>query len=108
MNISTGAATGNLIWPARARWTFYALGLLLPGIVLAWGGAEPRLHRRQRIACTLTLVVLQALTLASCGGGTSASGGGGHPGNPISYTVTVSGVSGTLPARSTSVILIVQ
>jgi hypothetical protein len=108
MNISTAAATGNLTWPAGHRWSFYALWLILPGIVLAWGGAQARLLRRQRIACTLTVLVLIALTLASCGGGTGASGGGGHPGIPISYTVTVSGLSGTLAARSTSVILIVQ
>ncbi len=109
MTISTAAPTGSLTWPARHRSTFYALWLMLPGIVIAWGSAERRQRRRSRIACTLTVLVLMALTLPACGGGTSTSGGGGtHPTNPITYSVTVQGVSGTLPPRSTSVILIVQ
>jgi hypothetical protein len=108
MTIATAGPTGSLTWPARHRSTFYALWLMLPGIVIAWGSAERKLRRGPRIACTLTVLALMALTLASCGGGTGSSGGGGpHPTTSITYTVTVQGLSGTI-SHSTSVILIVQ
>jgi len=61
----------------------------------------------KRIACTLTVLVLMALTLSSCGGGTRASSGGSHPGTPSIYSVTVSGVSGSI-SHSAPVTLIVQ
>ena len=110
MTIST-AASARMMWPAGHKSIFYALWLMLPGIVIAWGAAERSLRRGHRITCTLTLLVLIALTLASCGGGTSASsssgGGGIQPGAGVTYYVTVQGLSGTIQ-HNTSVILVVK
>jgi hypothetical protein len=113
MNISTAAKTGSLSWPARGPSNFNALWLMLPGIVIAWGGSG-RKRRRLQIACIGTVLILMALTLVSCGGGAGSSGGGGtHAGSPLIYTVTVTGtstvtgISGTI-SHNTSVTLVVQ
>jgi hypothetical protein len=106
MNISTAGAIAGLMLPARHRSTLYALWLLLLGIVIAWGRAERRLRSRYRIGCTLAVLVVAALTLASCGGGGGTSGGS-HPGTPTIYSVTLNGVSGAI-SHNAPVTLIVQ
>ena len=68
--------------------------LALPGIVVVCGtvGAS----RRQRGTLGAIAVIL-GLLLTSCGGGTSVAGGGGGSGHQLTkYTVTISGVSGSL------------
>lgn len=107
MTIST-ATTAGVTWPVRRQSSFYALWLMLPGIVIAWGG-HGRKRRRVQIACIIVLLTLMALTLVSCGGGSGSGGGGGgiQPGSPLIYTVTVTGTSGTI-SHSTSVTLVVQ
>ena len=107
MTIST-AATHSMTWPYGRPRTFYAMWLMLPGFVIVWGRSHSRLRRKQRIACTLTGLILTALTLASCGGGTASSGGAGtQPGSPIIYSVTIEGVSGNI-SHTAAVNLTVQ
>lgn len=110
MTISTAGAATAMTWPASNQGAVYALWITWPGIVIALGRCGLRPRRTYRIACISTLLVLLAFTLASCGGGPSTVGGG-QPGSPKSYSVTVNGISGTgagTLSHSTTVTLVVQ
>jgi len=91
---------------------FYAMWLLVPGIVIAWGGVGARSARRLHGLGSITLLVLLTLTLLSCGG--VSTGGGTTPptGNqPVIYNITVTGTSPGTPAeagQSTQVLLVVN
>jgi uncharacterized membrane protein len=98
MSIST-PTTARLQRPRDRNPVFLAMWLALPGIVVVCGtvGAS----RRQRGTLGAIAVIL-GLLLTSCGGGTSVAGGGGGSGHqPTKYTVTISGVSGSLTHTTT-------
>jgi hypothetical protein len=88
---------------------FYALLLPLGG--MTWLGASG-LSRRKKVLSLLLLFLAASglLFLTACGGGSSSSNGGGTTGGTPAgtYTVTVTGTSGSLTAPSTSFTLTVQ
>lgn len=111
MTISTTAATSAWMKPAGPRSIFYAVWLLMPGIVFVWGSAKSG-RRKGRVLVLLALMMLLMLALPSCSGVSSSGGGGGHPGTPPgTYQITVTGTSPGAPAdagQSTQVTLVVN
>ncbi|MGA8764368.1 MAG: FG-GAP-like repeat-containing protein [Candidatus Sulfotelmatobacter sp.] len=82
----------------------FALGLLLPAMLLGTGFAKQ--NRQKLLGLCLAFVVLSGCLLqVACGGGgsTNTGGGGGTPGTPAGqYTVTVTGnASGGLQHTAT-------
>jgi hypothetical protein len=118
MTINTTASSSSLyrLRPTEAT-LFYALWLFLPG--LAFFGTRRRPQKRVRWFPASSLLALFALGLLlnSCGGGGSNGGGGGGGGTtgtqqqgtqPGTYTITVTGTSGTVSHQSPAVTLIVS
>ncbi len=92
--------------------TFYALCLLLPGIVIGWSAVGNRSEKAKARVLGFTMPLLLILPLLSCGG---VSNGGSTPppsGNqPTIYQITVTGTSpGTTvdAGQSTVVTLIID
>ncbi|MGB6477074.1 MAG: hypothetical protein WBF04_23725 [Candidatus Sulfotelmatobacter sp.] len=77
LSISTAAPPPGAHKPAQqtAAFFFYALGLMMPGIVVLWGTTRPT-SRSWRRALTLLAGMLLALLLLSCAGGTGINTGG--------------------------------
>jgi hypothetical protein len=108
MTISTTAATSMLSMPGKRPAYLYAFGLLLPGIVIAWGTAR-RNQSHSRKSILLAILFLVAICQTSCGGGSSSPNTSSTTqlttaGN---YTITVTGTAGSL-SSSTNVGLIVE
>jgi hypothetical protein len=78
--------------------------ILLGGLLLLVGAAalQARAKRRPLAGATLAgLLLLLLVGLAKCGGGNGSSGGGGNPGTPAgTYTITVTGTSGTVTSAA--------
>jgi hypothetical protein len=114
LNIATtGASQAGVRLGGMPDQLWYDVGLSLSGIVLMFGGSKkPDWGRKKKAALFVILGVLLGL-LAACGGGGGSGGGGGisgagHPGTPPgNYTITISGVSGSV-TRSVQVVLTVQ
>ncbi len=88
--------------PPRLPWMFYALGALACALGLAW------LADRKRRWLALCAGALLALSLAGCGGGTTASTPSAPAGTPAgTYTLTVTAANSSI-SRSTSLSLTVQ
>jgi len=116
MNVTTTSSSAGLSPSGPDRTVFlYALSLALPGLALL----ATRRRRRRRARLTLPASVLGSfllvLLLPSCGGGGSNGGGGGGGGGggqqqgtqPGTYTITVTGTSGTLSHQAPSTITLV-
>jgi hypothetical protein len=115
MQITTTSNAASLFPQGSGRAViFYALWLALPGLALL--GSRVRGGKRAKHAPPASLLglFLLALLLPSCGGGGSNGGGGGGGGlgqgtQPGTYTITVTGTSGTLSHQApSSVTLIVN
>ncbi len=111
MSISTTARTAALQSQSRHASIFYALWLMLPGIVIAWGAGSARFAKRKLHGLgSIAILVLATLSLLSCGG--VSTGGGGSTGNqPVTYHITVTGTSPGTAAdagQSVQVILVVD
>jgi subtilase family serine protease len=102
---TTGPHTSSL--PGSPGGMFSGGSLLFAAIVI--GGIRPR---RRRVCIRLGVLAVVALTLAfaGCGGGSGSSGGGTtDSGTPAgTYTVVVTATSGSLPAQTANVTVIVQ
>ncbi len=114
MQITTTSSSASISPERRRRAVIsYALWLVLPGLALLAG-------RRRAIELALPASILGLLLLAflfpSCGGAGSNGGGGGGGGSggqqqgtqPGTYTITVTGTSGTLSHQASGVTLIVN
>jgi hypothetical protein len=94
---------------------FYALTLALPGLALLATRARGRRCARRRLPTFLLGLLLLTLLLPSCGaagsngGGSGGGGGGGQQQGtqPGTYTITVTGTSGTLSHQAPSTITLV-
>jgi hypothetical protein len=99
MSIST-PTTASLQRPGNRNPIFLAMWLALPGIVVVCGTVGGASRRQRGMLGAIALIL--GLLLTSCGGGTSVAGGGGGSGHqPTKYTVTISGVSGSLTHTTT-------
>ncbi len=100
----TASSSASLRTPSRR--TVFAMWLALPGALLLgiWGR-----KRFPLLSSGIGLMVL-ALLLVSCGGGGSNGGGGGGigPQGGTSYSITVTGTSGTLSHQAAPVTLMVK
>src|SRR5262249_18820660 len=105
LTISTTRAQASLTWPPR--FIFYTMLLPIGGLALLGAGFTSRKKRLLGIAL-VCLLCSGLIFLAACGGGSSSSGGGGGGGTPPgTYTITVTGTSGSL-SNSQAVSLTVQ
>ena len=100
LTVTTVAAVASLR-PNRERTTFYAMLLPLGGLTLLGAGLTSR--RRKLLGLLLVCLMVSGLIfMLACGGGSSSGGGGGGGGGGTpattagTYTVTVTGTSGTL------------
>jgi uncharacterized membrane protein len=108
MTISTSSTTASSSPSAGHRSIFYALWLLLFGIVISWRGRELSSQRRKHVFGSIAAVFLAAASLLSCAGvSNSGNSGGGSGSNPTTYVITVAGTSGNL-SQSITVQLVVQ
>jgi hypothetical protein len=117
MTISTTASSASM----RPRRTlFYALWLVLPGIVFLSSATGRSRRRRVIVLVSLLALSLLVLSLASCGGSSAGGGastttntpvGGGstQPGTQAgTYTITVTGTAGTITSQAAAVTLTVN
>ncbi|MGB8594689.1 MAG: hypothetical protein WCD48_04260 [Candidatus Sulfotelmatobacter sp.] len=102
INIATTASSSS---SSRAPF-FYALGLALPSLALLGIRGHGREGKNFALVASILGLFVLALLLMSCGGGGSngGSGGGGqqHGTQPGTYTIPVTGTSGTLSHQSAS------
>jgi hypothetical protein len=103
LTISTTAATrATLVHPKLPGVPWYAVGATLACLLLF--GIPARRRRWQTMLGMLALIVAFSGGMLACGG-SSGSGGGGGASNPGTtagtYTVTVTGTSGTVTAIGT-------
>ena len=103
LTISTTAATSaTLVHPKLPGVPWYAVGATLACLLLF--GIPARRRRWQTMLGMLALIVAFSGGMLACGG-SSGSGGGGGASNPGTtagtYTVTVTGTSGTVTAIGT-------
>jgi hypothetical protein len=113
LTISTTASSASLTpqrpnGPNRPIFT-YALWLAVP--MLALLSTSRRRRKYVALPASLLGLFLLALLLASCGGGGSNGGGGGggqqQGTKPGTYTITVTGTSGTLSHTAPSTVTLV-
>jgi subtilase family serine protease len=107
-NVTTTAPTvASLQAPARGMRIFYAA--LLPGLfgVVFAAGPRRRSLRGMRLLGLVVLLGLSTLWLASCGGGSSNTIT--NAGTPTgTYSITVTGTSGTATASNTFQLVVVK
>jgi hypothetical protein len=109
-SIATAAPTAKLQHPLeRGSRIFYAA--LLPGLfgIMFTAGSRRRSLRGMRLLGLIVVLGFSTLWLASCGGSSSSNtgGGGGNPGTPTgSYTVSVTGTSGSLTQTANFTIVV--
>ena len=111
LKITTTANSASLSAPGPNHAVFaYALWLALPMLALSGTGGRKK-YAKLTLPGSLLGLFLLALLLASCGGGGSNGGGGGgqqqHGTQPGTYTITVTGTSGTLSHTAPSTVTLV-
>jgi len=95
------------------RRSIYALWLLLPGLIVSFGGLRRGRTQRKRFVlfCVLAIMVAGLWLEIACGSGLqgNGSGGNGQAGTPPgSYTMTVSATVSGLPQQTAQVELTVN
>ncbi len=111
MTITTTASSASNVKPS----IYYALWLALPALALL-GTHSRRKQQKLILPASLFALFLLGLLLSSCGGGGANGGSGGGNGGgtqqqgtqPGTYTITVTGTSGTLSHNASTVTLVVN
>jgi hypothetical protein len=96
--VMTITTTGGTAAAQQTRAHLHALWMIWPGLVLGWIPLRRRSTNRKSTVPALALLLLMiALAMPSCGGVSSGgSGGGGQQGTPPgTYSIIVTGTSGT-------------
>ena len=110
LTLSTVGPSAALIPASIERKFFYAMGLVLPAMLLSTAGLTSK-NRRRLLSCFLVLIVIgSCLFFASCGSGSSTStntntSSGGTPAGQ--YTVTITAKAGAT-SHNTTVTLTVK
>jgi hypothetical protein len=112
MTITTTSSSATLSPPGRAAAAIYCvLWLALPGLALLVASGRGKKHAKPAQPASLIGLFLLALLLPSCGGGGSNGGGGGggqqQGTQPGTYTITVTGTSGSLTHQAPSTITLI-
>jgi len=115
MQITTTSSAANLSLPvSRSAFVLSAWWLALPGLVLLGTRRRRKQDAGHTLAVPLLGLVLLVLLLPSCGSAGSNGGGGGGGGGqqqqgtqPGTYTITVTGTSGTLSQQAASTVTLV-
>jgi len=105
MSIST-TASGTALHSRSSRASMiYALGLVLPAIVIGWGALGAGGVKRKRTGYGMIVVLVLLGVCLSCAGASNGGGTGtGTP--PVTYEVTVTGTSpGTTPDPGQSAVV---
>ncbi|MFY9978227.1 MAG: hypothetical protein WA252_03675 [Candidatus Sulfotelmatobacter sp.] len=120
MTITTTASSSGLFrLPSGGTAIFYGFWLALPGLALLGTRRRGRKGVIQLPVSSLFALLMLALLLNSCGGGGSNGGGTGGGGGggigtqiqgtkPGTYTITITGTSGSVSNQSSPVTLIVS
>jgi len=104
LTVATTAASNSAVLRAGQGWRG-AAGLALAGVLLF--GVSARRRRVRTMLGLFALLVLLTAGVSSCGGSGGSSGGGGSPGTTAgTYTVTVTGSSGSLTAKGTVTVIV--
>jgi hypothetical protein len=109
--ITTTAPVIAGVHPARGyRPLIYSLWLLLPGLVMVWGGMRRSRRKRFVLFRLLPLIVVGLWLEIACSGGLQGNGSGnGQAGTPSgTYTMTVSATVSSLPQQTAQVQLTVN
>jgi hypothetical protein len=101
VTVATTAKTSAQLWLTKDLENSWAAlmssGLLV--LVFALVPAEPGKKRKKYL---LAALVICSIVFPGCGGGSNGGGGGGASGTPSgSYTITVTGTSGSIKQTST-------
>jgi hypothetical protein len=114
MNITTTSSAASLSPRTLHRAVFfYALWLALPGLALLSTKGRRKKRTGLTLPASLLGLFLLAFLLPSCGGGGSNGGGSDGVGGlqqgtqPGTYTITVTGTSGTLSNQAPSTVTLV-
>jgi len=110
MAISTTSSSASLAPSGQDHAVFsYALWLALPGLALLGTRGDRGKRSKLALPASLLALFLLAVLLPSCGaGGTNGGGGGQQQGTqPGTYTITVTGTSGTLSIQAPSTVTLV-
>jgi phosphatidylinositol-3-phosphatase len=107
LTVSTTGPTAGALPSSAGSALFYALWLSLLGLVVAGVnfGSE---RTRKGEAVILAWVLLTGLVFeVACGGGSTSSSGGGSNGTPVgTYTITVTGTSGSIQHSITTMLTV--
>jgi|HubBroStandDraft_6_1064221.scaffolds.fasta_scaffold00121_33 hypothetical protein len=111
LTVATSGTQAALVPPSRGQRSgkLFALGLVIPAILLAGAGLNKPHRRTLPCLCLMFLALGGCLFQAACGAGSNSPGAGGNAGTPANnYTVSIAGKASGTPQHTISVSLTVE